>query len=299
LELDYPFATVDVFTDRRFGGNPLAVFYDAAGLSDSDMQALAAEMNLSETTFVLPPSNKRNSAQVRIFNRTEEMEFAGHPNVGTAFVLAQLGPVPSETLWFEENAGVIAVRLIRNRKIVVGAELDAPQTLMIMGEFQRTDIAECVGLRPNEIGQNHPPLSASVGTPFVVCEVSSEALRKAVPDHRAFRAMIDNTPDLNGQFSLLLYAVTASGVRSRMFAPVAGTWEDPATGSAHAALAALRLSLHADRDLANLAYEALQGVEMGRASYLFVRAWRAADGVHASVAGRCAPVFRGTLSDVI
>ena len=85
---NYAFATADVFTNQRFGGNPLAVFTDARGLGDSEMQALAREMNLSETTFVLPPEDPDNTARVRIFNRTCEMAFAGHPNVGTAFVLA-------------------------------------------------------------------------------------------------------------------------------------------------------------------------------------------------------------------
>ena len=85
----YRFETVDVFTTRRFGGNPLAVFPDARGLSDAQMQALAAELNLSETTFVLPPVNPANAARVRIFNRTAEMAFAGHPSIGTAFVLAR------------------------------------------------------------------------------------------------------------------------------------------------------------------------------------------------------------------
>ncbi|HYC63433.1 MAG TPA: PhzF family phenazine biosynthesis isomerase, partial [Reyranellaceae bacterium] len=99
----YRFVTVDVFTDRRFGGNPLAVFPDARGLSDADMQSLAAEFNLSETTFVLPPADSANTAQVRIFNRTSEMPFAGHPNVGTGWVLRQRGAL----LRFEEIAGLV------------------------------------------------------------------------------------------------------------------------------------------------------------------------------------------------
>lgn len=85
------FVTLDVFTDRRFGGNPLAVFPDARGITDAEMQALAAEFNLSETTFVLPPADPANTARVRIFNRVAEMPFAGHPSVGTAWVLAQAG----------------------------------------------------------------------------------------------------------------------------------------------------------------------------------------------------------------
>src|SRR5580704_8572882 len=96
----YSFVTVDVFTDQRFGGNPLAVFPDAQGLSDGEMQSLAAEFNLSETTFVLPPADPANSARVRIFNRRTEMPFAGHPNVGTGWVLAGLGHAKAGALRF-------------------------------------------------------------------------------------------------------------------------------------------------------------------------------------------------------
>src|SRR5215813_3964080 len=107
----YAFVTVDVFTDRRFGGNPLAVFPDASGLSDSDMQSLAAEFNLSETTFVLPAQDPSNTARVRIFNRTSEMPFAGHPNVGTGYVLAQQGRDKSGVLRFEEIAGLVEIKV--------------------------------------------------------------------------------------------------------------------------------------------------------------------------------------------
>ena len=107
----YTFVTVDVFTDRRFGGNPLAVFPDANGLSDSGMQSLAAEFNLSETTFVLPPSDPANTARVRIFNRTAEMAFAGHPNVGTGWVLAGMGRARDGLLRFEEIAGLVEVQV--------------------------------------------------------------------------------------------------------------------------------------------------------------------------------------------
>src|SRR6185369_13959142 len=98
----YAFETLDVFTDRRFGGNQLAVVPDARGISDADMQALAAEFNYSETTFVLPPEDPANTARVRIFNRTAEMPFAGHPNVGTGYVLASQGRDTDGTLRFEE-----------------------------------------------------------------------------------------------------------------------------------------------------------------------------------------------------
>ena len=105
----FPYETLDVFTDRAFGGNPLAVFTDARGLSDTQMQALAAEMNYSETTFVLPADDPANDARVRIFHRTAEMPFAGHPNVGTACGLARHGRVRGGALGVEEMAGVAEI----------------------------------------------------------------------------------------------------------------------------------------------------------------------------------------------
>src|SRR3954471_8059695 len=110
----YAFVTLDVFTNQRFGGNPLAVFTDARGMSDAQMQALAAEFNLSETTFVLPPEDPANTARVRIFNRTAEMPFAGHPNVGTGYVLASQGRDREGALRFEEIAGLVEVRVARD-----------------------------------------------------------------------------------------------------------------------------------------------------------------------------------------
>src|ERR1700759_5685512 len=128
----FSFVTVDVFTDRRFGGNPLAVFPDARGMSDADMQSLAAEFNRSETTFVLPPADPANTARVRIFNRTAEMPFAGHPNVGTGYVLAGQGRDHEGALRFEEIAGLVEIRATRNAGgELTGAVIDAPRPLAL------------------------------------------------------------------------------------------------------------------------------------------------------------------------
>src|SRR5580693_4993355 len=133
------YVTVDVFTDRLFGGNPLAVVLDAQGLKKPQMQAIATEFNYAETTFVLPPWAPEHSAHVRIFTPRTEVPFAGHPNVGTAVVFArewerecegQGGP-PLERLVFEEAAGLIPVRLIRQSNTVAGAEFTAPERLTI------------------------------------------------------------------------------------------------------------------------------------------------------------------------
>src|SRR5208337_5685009 len=128
----YEFVTVDVFTEHRFGGNPLAVFPDARGLSDAQMQALASEFNLSETTFVLPPDNPQHHARVRIFTPKLELPFAGHPNVGTGFVLARREANPPEHLVFEELAGLVRVHIQRGPdNAITGARIAAPRALSI------------------------------------------------------------------------------------------------------------------------------------------------------------------------
>lgn len=286
----YRFVTVDVFTDRRFGGNPLAVFPDARGITDAEMQALAAEFNLSETTFVLPPEDPRNTARVRIFNRTTEMPFAGHPNVGTGIVLAR--DEAAEVLRFEEIAGLVEVRITRDAAgAVTGAVIAAPQPLSLGGELPAARIAACVGIDAADvITSRHAPVMASVGNPFVIAEVTGAALTRARPDIGAFRAVLAEWPALQGRFALHLYARDGAQLRTRMFSPVSGTIEDAATGSAATTLAALLLRLDGGE---SGAWDMVQGVEMGRPSLLRTTARRAADGIRSTVGGGCVPVLRG------
>ncbi len=294
----YRFVTVDVFTDRRFGGNPLAVFPDARGLSDADMQAVAAEFNLSETTFVLPPKDPANTARVRIFNRTAEMPFAGHPNVGTGWALAREGRDRGGVLLFEEIAGLVEVRVDRDAAGgPTGATIAAPQPLSLGPEMPAGLLADCVGLDPAEVvATAHRPVVASVGNSFVVAEVGGEALSRAVPDIARFRqAAAEFTALGPDRLPLYLYARDGAAgggarLRARMFSPLSGTVEDAATGSAATPLAALLLSLTGE---AEARHEIAQGVEMGRPSLLRVTARRAADGIRATVGGGCVPVLRG------
>jgi len=286
---EFRFHTTDVFTSRRFGGNPLAVFPDAEGLDTATMQALAAELNYSETTFVLPPEDPSHTARVRIFNRTAEMPFAGHPNVGTACVLCWLGRAKGQVLRFEEPAGLVDVRLSG----VDEAEIDAPQALQLKGELPVDAIAECAGLRAGDLVMlDHQPIRATVGVEFVLVAVEASALSVASPDIGAFRRLAASTPGLGGRLSIFLYAREEGDIRARMFAPLSGTWEDPATGSANATLAALLLSTTGEE---TLSLRCVQGVEMGRRSELFMRAWRTPEGVRSSVGGRCVPVFKGAI----
>ncbi|MGQ3285725.1 PhzF family phenazine biosynthesis protein [Bosea sp. (in: a-proteobacteria)] len=288
----YAYETVDVFTEIRFGGNQLAVFTDARGLSDAEMQSLAAEMNYSETTFVLPPADPANTARVRIFTRTHEMPFAGHPNVGTAFVLARHGRDSGGVLRFEEIAGLVTVKVASDATgEITGATIAAPQPLSTGVELPAEAIAACAGLKPEEVlTGRHKPIRASVGVFFVLAEVAPEALARATPDLTAFRALRDATPGLEGRLSLFLYVRDGQSIRARMFAPISGTWEDPATGSASATLAALLLSLDGGD---SASFTLTQGVEMGRPSLLQLTARREADGIRATVGGACVPVFRG------
>lgn len=287
----YPFVTVDVFTDQRFGGNPLAVVTDARGLSDVEMQALAAEFNYSETTFVLPPDDPAHTARVRIFNRTYEMPFAGHPNVGTGYVLASQGR--GGVLVFEELAGLVEVEVERDASgALTGATIAAPQPLSLGMELPSEGVAACIGLAGSDIvTRAHPPLVASVGVTFVLVEVESAALSRTAPDRDAFKRLLDRSPELQGRLSIHLYAWDGGDrLRARMFSPLSGTIEDPATGSANAALAALLVSLGSDE---RRTFQITQGVEMGRPSALDLTAYRTSDGVRAKVGGNCVPVFQG------
>jgi len=288
----FAYETVDVFTEQRFGGNPLAVFTDARGLSAAEMQSLAAEMNYSETTFVLPPDDPAHTARVRIFTRSHEMPFAGHPNVGTAFVLARHGRDRDGILRFEEIAGLVEVKVAGNAAgEVTGATIAAPQPLSTGVELAPEAVSACAGLTPADIVvARHNPVRASVGVYFVLAEVTAEALGRATPDLNHFRAVRDATPELEGRFSLFIYARDGAHIRARMFAPISGTWEDPATGSASATVAALLLSLDGGD---SASFTLTQGVEMGRPSLLRLTAQRGADGIRATVGGSCVPVFRG------
>jgi trans-2,3-dihydro-3-hydroxyanthranilate isomerase len=299
----YEFVTVNVFTGDRFGGNPLAVLPNASGLSSAQMQAIARDFNLSETTFVLPPDNPMHHAKVRIFTPANEMPFAGHPNVGTGFVLARAMENPPEHLVFEEIAGLVRVHILRGRdKQITGARISAPQALSIGDAVPTETVAACASLTLDDFLTNaHDPLKASVGTEFVIAEVASlEALARATPDIGAFRTAGGAPTSDGGQlrFALLLYVRRggdATRLRARMFAPLGGVLEDPATGSACAALAALLTSM-APGENVDLHYEIEQGVEMGRPSLLIASGRKTAEGpVLATVAGDCVPVARGTL----
>jgi trans-2,3-dihydro-3-hydroxyanthranilate isomerase len=293
------YVTVDVFTDHAFGGNPLAVVLDAEGLSTAQMQAIACEFNYAETTFVLPPRDAAHDAEVRIFTVNSELPFAGHPNVGTAFVLASRAEAPPARLLFEEKAGLVPVEILSVDGKVTGSELTAPQPLKRLTEVPVEQAAACLSLAAADvITDRHPPLVISVGLPFLAVElVSREALRRAKPNADAFA----QTFPIDGSDAVYFYTrdVPASEspceVQARMFHPgSSGLSEDPATGSATAAVAALFADLD-PRD-GELRLNVGQGFDMGRASLLLTRV-RKQGGKIASVhvGGGCVMMMEGML----
>ena len=293
------YVTIDVFTDRPFGGNPLAVVLDAEGLSTSQMQSLTHEFGYSETSFVLPPADPAHAARVRIFTPGSELPFAGHPNVGTAVVLARsTGGTPPERLVFEELAGLVPLDLIVEDGRAVGAELTAPAMFSRAGDTAAAALAEAVSLAASDVlVAAHPPTTASVGLAFTFVELASrDALRRAVPEAARLSPLLSAA----SAAGVLLYtrdgADAACDVQARMFSPLDGIGEDPATGSAAAALVALLASLAPARDL-DLLVRVAQGVDMGRPSLLRARAVKCRGVVtSAHVGGRAVEMMRGTFN---
>jgi trans-2,3-dihydro-3-hydroxyanthranilate isomerase len=296
-----PFVTVDVFTDRKFGGNPLAVVTDARGLSTEQMQNIAAEFNLAETTFVLPPEDPAHTANVRIFTPKAEMPFAGHPNVGTAFVLASAGTsygraIAGDRLVFEEKAGLVPLDIVRENGRVIATRLAAPQQLSLIGDFAAEWVAEACALPVDQIEtRTHRPVIASCGVGFVFAELKSRAALKAAQGRMDVFAR--HLP-MERAVGIHLYVPGKDegvDIQTRMFAPLYGVPEDPATGSANVALIGLLAHFEKAADL-SLARTIGQGFDMGRPSLLQACAEKKGGKVMATyIGGRCVPMMAGAI----
>jgi trans-2,3-dihydro-3-hydroxyanthranilate isomerase len=269
------FHTADVFSDRVFGGNPLAVFPDGAGLDAATMQHVARELNLSETVFVLPPDSPRHTRRLRIFTPSSEIPFAGHPTLGTAFILAALGEIAlagAETrVVFEEGVGPVPVQIEARGGAPVRMALE-PARLPELGPPPpaRAALAAALSLAPDALVAEgaEAPRAASCGLPFLFVPLRDRAALAAA---RLRREVWER--ELAGFWAPNLYLYTRDAgepgldFRARMFAPAHGVDEDPATGSAAAAFAGPLGELEAARD-AHRRFAIVQGVEMGRPSRL-------------------------------
>ena len=297
--MELNFETVDVFTDRQFGGNPLAVVVDAEGLSTAQMQAIAAEFNLAETTFVLPPKSPDHTAQVRIFTPRAEMPFAGHPNVGTAFVLARRTEaqgiaIEGDMMIFEEVAGLVRMELLRQGSAVAGARLASPQALDVGDAVPLDIVAEACGLSVSDIEtQNHQPLIANCGAPFILAELKGRAVLAAAQPHAETFEQHLPRDDVTGIHMYVRAGDGEADIHARMFAPLHGVVEDPARGSANVALIGLLLHLQEGAEM-RLEKRIAQGYDMGRPSLLEASAERNDDGtITTYIGGACVPVMHG------
>jgi trans-2,3-dihydro-3-hydroxyanthranilate isomerase len=298
--MQIPFVTVDVFTDRKFGGNPLAVFPDATSLTSAQMQAIAGEFNLAETTFVLPPREPSHTAEVRIFTPRAELPFAGHPNIGTAFVLAKeserAGRSVGAPMIFEEKAGLVRLNLIKDGASVIGARLTPPQALNRGDDLDPEIIAAACSLRVSDVETaNHRPCIVSCGLPLAFVELKTRAaLANARPRTEVFSQHLP----AERMIGILLYVHDRRDgfdVQARMFGPLVGVPEDAASGSPNVALGGLLASLRPEPDL-KLALRIGQGVGMGRPSLLEAGAEKQNGKITSlSIGGRCVPMMRGVL----
>lgn len=267
------FATLDVFTDKRFTGNPLAVVRGADDLSTEQMQAIAREFNLSETVFVMTPERPAHSARVRIFTPANELPFAGHPTIGTAVHLASLkvqdtGGGQEAIVALEQKIGIVRVGVRFKGDRPPYAEFDAPKLPQEIGEAPSVErVADALDLLPSEIGfQNHKPTRFEAGVPYTFVPVSTKkVIARARINHQAWSAAFGS----RGHNACYIYSrdtvLSASSFHARMFAPGSGIVEDPATGSAAAAFAAVIMRF--DKPLDGWHRRTIeQGYEMGRPS---------------------------------
>jgi trans-2,3-dihydro-3-hydroxyanthranilate isomerase len=275
---EYRFLQVDVFTDEAFGGNPLAVFPEAEGLTSDEMQKLAREMNLSETTFVLPPEDATADFRVRIFNPTAEMPFAGHPVVGTHWVLAHLGRVelmePTTEVRFELGVGVLPAELEvvdgRVQRVVITSA--QPKFLDVLEDV--SDLAEGLGLPVEVITETGLPVQVvSTGLASLIVPMRSLAEVQALDAGRLNVAALARACDAVATDTVLVYATETEDpdatVHVRFFAPMLGVAEDPATGSANCTLGAYLVHHQVvPVEEGTNRFVSEQGAEMGRPSTL-------------------------------
>jgi|SRR5579863_1685188 len=283
-----PFQQVDVFTDRLFGGNPLAVFLDADGLETTAMQQIAREMNLSETTFVQASDDAHSAYRVRIFTPGQELPFAGHPTLGTAFVLHRLGRVQGDSFALHMNVGVIPIK--REDGMFW---MTPPPAEAIGAAFDRAAITGALGV-PTSVCVSPPQVFGGRGLGFLCVMLDTQAnVDWTVLDRTALVTAAG--PDV-GTGDVLVFSYLGGLAYARMFAAVASQIvEDPATGSAVAPLCAA-LAHYRAIDQSRTTIKVEQGTQMGRQSFLHARFEVLHTAVqNVTVGGSSVPVFESTL----
>lgn len=266
--MKYQFYTLDVFTNQPFAGNQLAVFPHSEGLSSDIMRKIAVEFNFSETVFVFPASNSQADYQVRIFTPGGEIPFAGHPTIGTAFLLAHLGMVTLKSsatqIILEEKVGLVPVNIYTDNGIVKSSELTAPNPPEFFHNIpSKKTLAEVLSLSETDLHSDFSPQAVSCGLPFMIIPLNSQkALSEAKINLSHWEKTLRNTlfPHVYP-----CYPVSKNLWRVRMFAPALNIIEDPATGSAATAFAAYLAQSQQETD-GSWQWLIEQGIEIERNS---------------------------------
>lgn len=287
---------VDVFTDRAFGGNPLAVFTDGRGIPDVLMQSIAKELNLSETTFVLPPDDAKHDFRVRIFTPKSELPMAGHPTVGTAFVLARQGILKKREAVFEEGVGPVPVSIELKNGTPGFIEMRQPLPKFGPRFEDASVIAEMLSLDRRAI-RDLPCEVVSCGNPFFFVPIDTLEFIRRIRFRSDLAERIVKETGATGVFVFTQEVENAgSQVHGRLFAPGEGIMEDPATGSAAGPLGCYlsRYGLTTGGGETQSVLE--QGIEMGRPSFLHIRIRHTSDEITAvHVGGTCCYMGSGQL----
>ena len=287
-----------MFAEAPLQGNPAAIVFDADVLSGERMQAIAREFNLSETAFIRKPQDPAHTAHVRIFTPTSEVPFAGHPNIGAAFALANNRPLRDNDLTFEEKAGLVRLQLERVGERVAGASLTAPLTLSTQEAPRAAAVAAALSLQESEIvTSTHPPLVATVGLEFMFVELRDVAALGRARVHLPAFDLIRDSHHIEGVHLYVKWlASDGARIQARNLSPYDGIGEDPATGSATASLTALLAQLDHRPDC-DFHLEARQGIEMGRPSLLHGYAQvRKGQVAPPRIRGRCVAAMQGVLT---
>jgi trans-2,3-dihydro-3-hydroxyanthranilate isomerase len=282
---------VDVFTTEALEGNPLAVFTDGSEIDSAVMQKIAREMNLAETAFILPSDDPTCAARLRIFTPKKEMTFAGHPTIGTSFVLLDEDQIPkhSESFFLEEKVG----------KIQIWAEQAQPPMIWLRTPpisegrvFDPSFCAQALGVEVGDLLDVQPQLLDAGNPTLFVALKNKEAVDRAWLDSQGMMCLIDDEAE---PFCVFAFAPTDEGAYSRMFAPDYGVPEDPATGSSTGPLAAFMIKHDLLPRFSNARFMSEQGTKMLRRSLLHVKIGNDIDTDGIYVGGHVTPIAEGTM----
>ena len=289
--MTFRYHIVDVFTQAALEGNALAVFVDAAGLDARTMQRIARELNLSETVFIFPPDDERAVARVRIFAPSKEMDFAGHPTIGAAFVMRQINLTQGNPREFalQENVGLVSVRVGDGADPILWLTTPA---ISVGDVYDPAQCAAALGLRPEDLLPGLPCQLLSAGSPFVFVPLQdTDKVDRIAVDTAALSDLFRHQA-----MGLFAFAPTPGGAYSRVFAPALGIPEDPATGSATGPLAAYMVRHGLVATPADARFISEQGTRMGRRSFLHVLVHVERGAQSIEVGGNVVPVAVGEFS---